>query len=171
MKNILNNIPKKNLFIIGGIVLAIIVIISVICITIYMCNKPNKDKAKQVVEEYIAAMTEGNGEKMISTIDSEGYIIFKEDKEKNFDKNYKNKSDFVNNYLAKNEISDLNLAKQRISAEFESKFGYYKYSMNEITGIDNSDVSKNIIIVRCKIELRSNRYNTLNTARFYLLKN
>lgn len=162
---------KRNLLIVGGAVIIVAVIIAIIVIAINVHNKPNEEKAKSVVETYVQAMSDGDGEKMINLIDLEGYIIFNKNGEKDFDENYKNKSELINNYLSEKNYSDLNGASQKISSDFENVYGYYSYTVNEITSIEKSDKSKNLIVVRCKVQLKSNRYSTVNSARFYLLKN
>lgn len=162
---------KRNLLIAGGGLIALAIIITIIIVAINIHNKPNEEKAKSIVESYIQAMSEGNGEKMLSVIDKEGYIIFNKVEEKNFDENYKKKSDFISNYLSENKYSDLNAASQKISSDFENVYGYYTYTLNEITSIENSERSKNLIVVRCKVQLKSNRYSTVNSAKFYILKN
>lgn len=171
MENIVKVDTKKKIFIAGGSILAVVAIIALIFIIINISNKPNKEKAKTLVENYVSAMSEGNGEKMLGLIDSEGYIIFNENKEKTFDENYKKKTDFINDYLNKNSLSDMNAATQKIKTDFENVYGYYTYTINEITSIENSEKSKNLIVVRCKVQLKSNRYSTVNSARFYILKN
>lgn len=166
-----NKYLKNPLFIGGAAVILIGIIIAIIVICINIAGRPNEEKATQVVNEYILAMTEGNGEKMLATIDTEAYVIFDEKGTRDFDETYNNKSEFISEYLQINELADSYELTQKVKSDFENVYGYYEYTVKEITGIQNVSSSDNLILVKAKVQLKSNRYSSENNAKFYILKN
>lgn len=167
VKEKLKSIDMKNIVIVAVI---IAVIIAAILGITALGSKPNKKKAEEIVKNYLEAMSDGDGDKMLELIDDKGYIIFNEYGEKKFDKKYKDAKKYVNNYLEEKKYDDLEDATKDIAKKFENNNKYYKYDFKEIVSIEKSSKSKKIIIVKAKVKQKTDYATNNNTIKLYLVK-
>ena len=101
------NEKTRKMLILGSIAAIIMILLIVIIILIISAlGKPSKKAAEKIVNTYIAAMNDDDGEKAMEVTDAEGYIIFKEYGEKKFDKNYKKKKEYLKDYYDRNDLED-----------------------------------------------------------------
>ncbi len=167
--------PKKRspltYTIVGGIGLIAFILILAVVIAL-MSGKPSKKTAEKVVKSYIEAMNDADGDKFLNTIDPEGYIIFQEEGEKKFDKNYKDKKDYIKEYLEDHDYDDMDEAKESLAATFKSTYKYTssEYSVKQITSVAKSSRSKNIKVVKAKIKYKNSYSSDTKTMKFYLMK-
>lgn len=166
---ILNKLNKK---VIISIIIAIVVIALIgVSIIIYnIMSKPSEKKATELINTYIQAMTEADGQLMIQNFDVEANTILEQEGERKFAKNYKDKDEYIQKYLKENNYENIDELKNNVVTKFESSYGYYQYELKEIKSIEKSDKCKKIIVVRAKVKLQSKYYSRVDTARFYLLK-
>lgn len=155
---------------IGGGALILLIILIVVFASIL--GKPSKSAAEKIIKTYVQAMNDDDGEKAMSVIDTEGYIIFKEDGEKKFDKNYKNKKKYLKEYYDDNNFDDKDQAEEDLEDYFESSYKYssYEYSLKEIVSIEKSSKSKKLYIVKAKIKEKLTSTSNTSTYKFYMMK-
>lgn len=151
-----------------GAIVVIAIIIMIIAIITSM-GKPSKSKAEDLVEEYLSAVNEHNGEDFIKLVDAKGYIIIREENEKSFAKKYKNE-DYINEYMEDKNYDDISDVEDEISNEFKNKYMYSskEYSLKEITEIKKSSKSNKIIIIKAKVKVKSKTYSTTDTKTMKL---
>lgn len=170
---------KKALFIGSGVIAVLAIITAIVVLVLSkggktlsaLTGKIDENKAKTVAETYLDALSTGDSEKMFSVYDLEGYFIFKKVKEKGFDQEFDNKSEFIKNYLETARYENLDKAKENIGKNFEDVQGYYSYKIEEYNSIKNSEESKNIIVVNATVK-RSTKNSTIDKKiDIYMLKN
>ena len=170
----LNDEKKKKIMlfsIIGGVTILLLILIIVI---FSMMSKPSKNKAENLVKNYLKAVNEHDGEKLSKILDIKGYIIFNEEDEKKFDKNYKNKEKYIKDYVDEKNYDDLADAKESILKKFESRYSYSskEYTLKEVTEVKKSNRSKKIYVIKGKVKVKSTYYSTTDTKniKLYVIK-
>lgn len=155
--------------VIGGIALLLIIIIVAICLN---AGKMSKKQAEKLVNQYTEAISEKDGDKLLDIIDTKGYVIFQEEGEKDFNKKYKDKENYIKKYIKKNDYDDLEDIEEEISSSFESKYKYlsYEYTLKEITDIKKSSKSNKIVVVKAKVKVKSSYGTDTKTLRLYTVK-
>lgn len=157
-----------------GVKIAIISVIALIVVALVIVgivaivknvNKPSKKQAEKVVEEYLKVVNDNDKDELVKLIDTDGYIILKEEKESKFDKKYKNKNSYIKSKMkdvGADDVEDLEklVAKQELSSVFyPSK---YEYSLKEIISVKKSEKSSKIFVIKAKVSLKD-RYDEKET--------
>lgn len=160
-------------FSVVGIV-AVIAIIVALILVIGMIGKPSKSKSEELINDYLKAANDSDGDKFAKLIDVKGYIIFKEEGEKKFDKKYKDKEKYIKDYLDDKNYDDISDAKDAISSTFKSQNSYSskEYSLKEITKVEKSSKSKKISVIKAKVKVKS-KYSSSSdtkTMKLYVIK-
>ena len=152
---------------VGGIAVVILLVV------ISLLGKPSKKQSEKLIKDYLSAINDKDGDEYIKLIDTKGYIVFKEESEKKFDKKYKDKN-YVKKYLKDNSYEDISDVEDSISSEFKSKYGYYsrEYSFKEISEIKKSGKSKKIKIIKAKVKTKSKYSSNSDTVnlKLYVIK-
>lgn len=160
---------KTKVIVISVIAVAIaLLLIAGIVALVKNLGKPSKNQAKKVVESYLEAINEDDDDELIKLIDTDGYVILKEEKESKFDKKYKKKSSYVEDFMEDNNLDD----KEELEEKIVSNEGYifgssYEYSLKEITSVKKSSKSSKLAIIKAKVKKESS-YGTKDTETLTL---
>ena len=164
---------NKTKVIVISIVAAVIAILLIVGIVALVKNlgKPSKSQAKKVVESYLEAINEDDDEALIKQIDTDGYVILKEEKESKFDKKYKKKASYIKNFMEDNDVDD----KEELEDKIVKNEGYilgssYEYSLKEITSVKKSSKSSKIAIIKAKVKKESSYSKDTETLTLYVIK-
>lgn len=131
-------------------------------------GKPSKSQAKKIVESYLDAINEDDDEELIKLIDVDGYVILKEEKESKFDKKYKKKSSYVEDFMEDNNLDDKEELEEKIVTSEGYVFGSSnEYSLKEITSVKKSRKSSKIAIIKAKVKKESS-YGSKDTETLTL---
>lgn len=156
---------------VGGI--AVVILLIIVLVVISLLGKPSKKQSEKLIKDYLSAINDKDGDEYIKLIDTKGYIVFKEESEKKFDKKYKDKN-YIKKYLKDNSYEDISDVEDSISSEFKSKYGYYsrEYSFKEISEIKKSGKSKKIKIIKAKVKTKSKYSSNSDTVnlKLYVIK-
>ena len=154
--------------VIGGIALVIILIVAILLIG----GKPSKKNAKEIVELYLEAVNNYDGEKFLDLLDSSGYIIYHDGGEDEFNKKYNNKNDNIKEYLDRNFYDNLKDAEEEISNSFRRTYKYdlYEYELAEISYIGKSKKSNKLAIIKAKVNIKSVSSNDTKELVIYTTK-
>lgn len=148
-----------------------LLILSIVCLAKYI-DKPSKKTATKLVETYLEAINENDGTVAMSVIDAEGYAIYEAEGEAGFDKTYKKKKLFFEEYYEDNDYEGLEDYKDHLSDSFENnhKYNSYEYSLGKIISIEKSKDSKKIYIIKVKVKKQSSYTFNSETMKFYVIK-
>ena len=164
---------NKTKVIVISIVAAVIAILLIVGIVALVKNlgKPSKSQAKKVVESYLEAINEDDDEALIKQIDTDGYVILKEEKESKFDKKYKKKASYIKNFMEDNDVDDKEELEDKIVKNEGYIFGSsYEYSLKEITSVKKSSKSSKIAIIKAKVKKESSYSKDTETLTLYVIK-
>lgn len=169
-----NNSKKKiiTFSIIGGV--ALIAIILVIVLISAFAGKPSKSEAEKLVKKYLQAATDDEAEQFADIIDTEGYIIYKEEGVKKFDKKYSNKKKYLKDYYEDHNLDGLSEAKDEVAETFENRYYTYysskEYTLKEITSIEKLNSSKKLKVIKAKVKVKYSSTSDTQTMKFYVMK-
>lgn len=157
----------------GGALLLLIIFIVIIAMLIG--GKPNKKTSEKLVNEYLSALEDSDGEKLRDIIDIEGYLIFSEEDEKGFDKAYKNKKETIKDLIKDiddDDVEDINDMEEMVIKAFERTNKYYsrEYDLKEISEINKSSKSKKIFVIKSKVKVKSSYSTDTKTLKLYVIK-
>lgn len=168
--------PKKKKIltfsIIGGV--ALLALILIIVILVVFAGKPSKSEAEKLVKKYLQAATDGDGDKFSEIIDTEGYIIYKEEGVKKFDKKYKDKKKYLKEYYEDNDLEGLSDAEDWVATTFENRYYTYytsrEYTLKEIVSIEKLNSSKKLKVIKAKVKVDNGYSKDTQTMKFYVMK-
>ena len=153
---------------------AIIILIVAIVFIIGALSKPSKKVSEELVKDYLTAVNDVDGEKFTDLIDLNGYIIYKEEDAKKFDKKYKDKDKYLKNYMKDKNHDDKSDVESKIADTFENNnsYKYKEYTFKEITSIKKSSKSKKIVVIKAKVKTKTKYSDTSETSnlKLYVIK-
>ncbi|MBR2704241.1 MAG: hypothetical protein IKE91_02110 [Clostridia bacterium] len=163
---------KTKVIVISVIAVAVaLLLIAGIVALVKNLGKPSKSQAKKVVESYLEAINDDDDDALIKLIDTDGYVILKEEKESKFDKKYKKKSSYVKDFMEDNNIDDEEELEDKITSNEGYIFGSsYEYSLKEITSVKKSSKSSKIAIIKAKVKRESSYSKDTETLTLYVIK-
>lgn len=174
VKNV-SDVTKKRIItfsVIGGV--ALIALILVIILLGSFAGKPSKSEAEKLVKKYLQAATDDDADQFADIIDTEGYIIYKQEGIKKFDKKYKDKKKYLKDYYEDHNLDGLSDAKDKVAEEFENKYYTYysskEYTLKEITGIEKLNSSKKLKVIKAKVKVKYSSTSDTQTMKFYVMK-
>ena len=155
---------------VGGIAVIALIIIAIVIAC--FAGKPSKSKAEDVIKDYLSAINDRSEDEFAKVIDTKGYIVYKEEGEKKFDKKYNDKK-YIKNYLEDNNFDELSDVEKSITKALKGK--YYssrEYSLKEITSIKKSDKSKKIKVIKAKLKVKYSSSSSSSTVnlKLYVIK-
>ena len=170
-----NNEKTKNkkilaFSLVGGIAVIAVIIIAIIIAC--FAGKPSKSKAEDIIKDYLSAINDKSEDELAKVIDTKGYIVYKEEGEKKFDKKYNDKK-YIKNYLEDNNFDELSDAEKSITKVLKGKYYYSReYSLKEITSIKKSDKSKKIKVIKAKLKVKYDSSSSSSTVnlKLYVIK-
>lgn len=158
--------------IIGGA--ALLALILIIVFIACFGGKPSKKESEKLVKKYLQAATDDDADKFAEIIDTEGYIIYKEEGIKKFDKKYKDKKKYLKEYYEDNDLDGLSEAEDEVAETFENKYysyySTYEYSLKEITSIEKLNSSKKLKVIKAKVKVDNGYSKDTKTMKFYVMK-
>lgn len=172
---------KKNKIVlysvIGGII-SVVAILAIVLIIILTNGKPSKKVSKKLVEDFVEAVNDKDGDAFAELIDVKGYVIFNEEKESKFNEKYKKKDEYFNKYKKKNDFDDTDDVIDSISTNFENsisqEFGgaYTKYEckFKDIESVKKSKKSSKIYTIKAKVKVSAYSKDTTKALRLYTVK-
>ena len=170
-----NNDAKKKIItfsIIGGV--ALIALILIIVLLGAFAGKPSKSEAEKLVKNYLQAATDDEADQFADVIDTEGYIIYKEEGVKKFDKKYKDKKKYLKDYYEDHNLDGLSEAKDKVAETFENKYYTYysskEYTLKEITSIEKLNSSKKLKVIKAKVKVKYSSTSDTQSMKFYVMK-
>ena len=156
---------------VGGIAVVVLIIIAIVIAC--FAGKPSKSKSEEIIKDYLAAINDKSEDEFAKVIDTKGYIVYKEEGEKKFDKKYDDKK-YIKNYLEDNNFDELSDTESSITTTLKNKYKYSskEYSLKEITSIKKSSKSKKIKIIKAKLKVKSSYSSSSDTAnlKLYVIK-
>ena len=153
-----------------AVILSILLIVGIVAIA-KNAGKPSKKQAEKIVESYLEAINDEDEDALLSQIDVDGYVILKEEKEKKFDKKYKDKSSYINKYMDKNNVDDIEEIEDDVIKNEGYVFSsYYDYSFKELSSVKKSSKSGKISVIKAKIKQESSYSKDTKTLTLYVIK-
>lgn len=156
--------------VIGSVV--VVALIAIIIILANVLSKPSKGEAKKIAQSYISAINDKDKDALLKTIDSDGYIIFKEEGEKKFNEKYKEKSQYIRKYMDKNNLDDSDDLDKQVLKDFNTdlKYSSFNYTVKEVTDVKKSSKSNKLVLIKAKVRVESSYVDTTKVLRLYVTK-
>ena len=142
----MNEKTKKIIVVVTMFTLIVTLLVLSIIFVAKGLDKPSKKASEKIVEKYLEAINKNDGSIAISVIDAEGYLIYSQEGVSEFDKVYKNRKEYLEEFYEDNEYDGLEDYKDFLSDDFENKHRYnsYHYTLGKIISVEKSKESKKI---------------------------
>lgn len=168
----MNEKSKKIIVVFTMLTLIVVLLILSIIFVAKALDKPSKKTSEKLVEKYLEAINENDGSIAMSVIDAEGYLIYSKEGEPEFDKVYKKRKEYLEEFYEDNDYEGIEDYKDSLSDDFENKHRYnlYRYTLGKIISIEKSKDSKKISTIKVKVKKKSNYTVNVETMKFHVIK-
>lgn len=165
---------KKGLKNIKNLIILIVIIIIAIIVLISVFGN-SKQKAKNVIKQYVKAMNKSDVKKMIKLSDPYGEYVFSNLDEDEYDDFWDEYKDFVkekdDDYEDVKEEYEESLEKDNIEDAKETYEDFMEDTTIKLKKFSSvEEVSKNLYKVKARIESKTDDKKDTNSFKFYVMK-